>query len=89
MTFKQLAANILEVLASFVWLVVGLAVLYFMWGLVKYLTAYGDEKARSESVKTISYGLIALFVIVAVWGLVELISVSLLNKGSIGIPQFQ
>lgn len=88
MTFAGLVGNVVSVLQSFIWLALGLGLLYFMWGVVRYLISWGDEKARSESVKTITYGLIALFVMVAVWGLVQMIAVTVLGNGRIGIPQF-
>jgi len=88
MTFAGLVGNAVSVLQSLIWLALGLGLLYFMWGVVRYLASYDDEKARTESLKTITYGLVALFVMVAVWGLVEMISVTILGSGRIGIPQF-
>jgi hypothetical protein len=88
MTFKELVGNAVDILQSFILLSLGLGLIYFMWGVTKYLLSYDNEKARTESVKTITYGLIALFVMVAVWGLVKVLSMSLLGTGAIGIPQF-
>lgn len=82
-----LVGNLVNVIAALVSLAIAVGVLYFMWGLVRYLLAYGDEKARRESVQTITNGLIALFVMVTVWALVELISRSLIGEG-VGLPQF-
>lgn len=87
-TFSDLVTNIVEVLNSFIYLAMALATIYFLYGIIKYMAQYGDEKARSESAKTISYGLIALFVMVAVWGIIALIRMSLLGEGGVGIPQF-
>lgn len=47
-----------------------LALIYFMWGLVKYIMSAGDEKARGDGKYMMIWGIIALFVMVAVWGLV-------------------
>ena len=58
-------------------IVVGLALLAFFWGLVKFIFAQGNEEAKSEGKKIMLWGLIALFVMVAVWGLVRFIGSAL------------
>ncbi|MES2214258.1 MAG: hypothetical protein V4465_02605 [Patescibacteria group bacterium] len=54
-------------------LVVGLALLGFFWGLMKFIFAAGDEDKRKEARQIMIYGVIALFVMVAVWGLVAFV----------------
>jgi len=51
--------------------VIGLALLTFLWGVMKYGTSR-DEATRKESIAVITNGLIVLFVMVSVWGLVAL-----------------
>ncbi|MEK7194351.1 MAG: hypothetical protein AAB660_01515 [Patescibacteria group bacterium] len=51
--------------------VAGLALLVFMWGLVKFIFKIGgDEKAIEEGKNLMKWGLVALFVMVAVWGII-------------------
>jgi hypothetical protein len=52
-------------------IVIGLALLAFLWGVMKYGTSQ-DEAARKESISIIINGLIVLFVMISVWGLVAL-----------------
>lgn len=87
-SFKELVANIVSIINGFIVLTMALSTVYFLFGILKYMTQYGDEKARAESVKTITYGLVALFVMVAIWGIVALLRTSLLGVGGAGIPQF-
>ncbi|MDP3763841.1 MAG: hypothetical protein Q8Q92_04375 [bacterium] len=54
-------------------IVVAIALLGFFWGLVKFIFAQGDETAKADAKKIMLWGLIALFVMVAVWGLVRFI----------------
>jgi len=54
--------------------VVGLALLAFFWGLVKFIFAAGDEAAKDQGKRIMLWGIIALFVMVAVWGLVAFIA---------------
>ena len=54
-------------------LVVSLALLYFLWGLANFILA-GDDKEKIEKGKsTMLWGIIALFVMVSVWGIVRFI----------------
>jgi len=52
-------------------IVIGLALLTFLWGVMKYGTSR-DEASRKESIAIIINGIIVLFVMVSVWGLVWL-----------------
>lgn len=46
-----------------------LALVVFFWGLVKYIKSASDPKAASEGKSIMIWGIIALFVMSAVWGL--------------------
>lgn len=72
-------------------IVVGLALLAFLWGLVKYIFAQGNEESKSEAKKVMLWGIIALFVMVAVWGLVQFIATSLdvQTGGELPVPGVQ
>lgn len=50
-----------------------LAVIVFLWGIVKFVAHAGDEKAVEEGKEVIVYGLVAIFVIVSLWGIVGFI----------------
>lgn len=54
-------------------IVVGLALLAFFWGLVKFIVAQGNDGAKSEAKKVMIWAVVALFVMVSVWGLVRFI----------------
>ncbi len=53
-------------------LLVSLGVLYFVWGVVQYVIA-GGEEAKKQGTQKIIYGLIGLVVIVGMWGLVRIV----------------
>lgn len=52
---------------------IGLAVVLFIWGLIKFIAQSGDENAVAEGKMIMFWGVIAIFVIVSVWGLVALL----------------
>ena len=63
-------------------IVVGIALLAFFWGLVKFIFAQGNEESKADAKKIMLWGLIALFVMVAVWGIVRFIGTALgINQG--------
>lgn len=54
-------------------IVVAIALLAFFWGLAKFIFNAGDEEARKQARATMIWGVIILFVMVAVWGLVRFV----------------
>jgi hypothetical protein len=54
-------------------IVVALALLFFFWGLAKFILASGDEDAKDEGKRIMIWGVIALFVMASVWGLVAFV----------------
>ncbi len=69
-------------------IVVALALLAFFWGLVKYIFAQGNEDAKADGKKIMIWGLVALFVMVSVWGLVLFIgeAVGVDQGGYVDVP---
>ncbi len=64
-----------------------LATLYFFWGIVKYIKSEGAGKAEGKAIMV--WGVVALFVMTSVWGIVRLLRVDLLSgqdTNSIQIP---
>jgi len=59
-------------------LLISIATLAFIYGIFKYVVSK-DAESRQSSTKVIIFGLITLFVMVSVWGLVALV------KGTLGI----
>ena len=54
-------------------LLIALALVTFLWGVIKYITAGGNEEKRGEARNTMIWGIVGLFVMVAVWGFVWLL----------------
>ncbi|MHB0978119.1 MAG: pilin [Minisyncoccota bacterium] len=49
----------------------GVALLVFLWGLAKFIFKSGDEKSHEEGAAIMKWGIVALFVMVSVWGIVN------------------
>jgi len=76
--------NLLQI--AVVPLLLALGLVYFLIGVLKYVTAGGSEDKAKEGRNLMIYGIIALFVMISVFGLVQI----LLNTfSSGGAPGFQ
>jgi hypothetical protein len=53
--------------------IVALAVLFFMWGVFQFIKSAGNEDERNEGRNRMIYGIIGIFVMVSVWGFVNLL----------------
>lgn len=53
-------------------ILITLAVVLFFWGLAKYIWSVGDEGAKNDGKKIMIWGLVSLFVMVSVWGILGL-----------------
>jgi|SRR3989344_7606097 len=51
-------------------ILVGIALLYFIWSTIKLITTDNSEK-REEAKMGMWWGIIALFVIISIWGIVR------------------
>ena len=55
-------------------LLVSLAVVGFIWGIIQYFLNPDNEEKRKAGKKFMFWGLISLFVIVSIWGLVGILT---------------
>jgi hypothetical protein len=69
----QVICQIQNLLNAIVPLLLALAVVYFVWGVVRFMIA-GGEEAKTKGKDQIIYGIIGLAVIVGLWGLVNLVT---------------
>lgn len=78
------------ILAVLVPLVFAVAFLVFIWGMFQYFIAGGaNEEKREEGKKLAIWGIVAFFVMVSVWGLVNIIGGTfMLNTTPPPLPKF-
>ena len=63
----------LRVLVTLIPILIGLAVLLFIWGLFRYFYSDG-ENTKKQAVRIITYGLVSIFVMVSIWGIIYFIA---------------
>jgi hypothetical protein len=67
-------------------LFVALAVVGFIYGIIKYFLNPDNEEKRKDGKSFMIWGLVALFVMVSIWGLVGILSNTFLNGGGTVLP---
>lgn len=84
----ELFTKVQGLLNSVIPIIITIAVIYFLWGVGKYITSSGDADKQEEARGMMIYGIIGLFVMVSVWGLVNILvtTVGLSNTAPPTIP---
>ena len=79
----KIIAPLSQIVSSLVPILMTLALVAFIWGLVKYIMAAGDPAGKAEGKNIMIGGVVALFVMASVWGLTSAIGGALgLNNGN-------
>lgn len=84
---ETLVIQLQGVLGKVMPLLFALAIIYFFWGIIKFIRSAGDPKAAAEGKSIMIYGVIAIAVMVSVYGLVNWITTTLsLDNSTVNLP---
>ncbi len=86
---QSLATSTLSILNIVITIVFVLAILVFGWGVVKYITSANDATKEKEARQFLWWGVIGIFVLASVFGLVKFIGGALQvgqEGGAINVP---
>jgi len=56
--------------------VVALALIYFFWGLSKFILHADDETERAKGKQIMMWGIVALFVMLTIWGIIRVLQLT-------------
>jgi membrane-associated HD superfamily phosphohydrolase len=88
-TLKDLIENTIigNILAPLIPIIIGFAVVFFIWGVFKFVIAQGaDDKSAGK--QFMFWGIVGLFVIISLWGLVRILERTFnLNTSDIQVRQ--
>ena len=88
-TIGGFAATVQYLLNIIVPIVMTLALIYFFLGLAKYIYSASDDEKKGEGRNQMIYGVIALFVMATVWGLVGVLNQTFLGGTNTGPGSFE
>lgn len=69
--FKSFVALIIDILRLLVPIIFALTMIVFFWGIAQFILNAGNEQKRSEGKQIMVWGIIALFVMISVWGILR------------------
>jgi hypothetical protein len=72
-TFKDVVARLIDLMNSLIWPLIGIAVIFFFYGLIRYIYDAGNAKGHARGRDIIVWSLIGLFVIFSLWGFIRLL----------------
>jgi Type IV secretion system pilin len=81
-TLLSLSKDIISFINLLVAVLIPLALVVFFIGLVRYIYKAGDVSAHKEARESIMWSLIALFVLISVWGILQLMSAAFFPGGA-------
>ncbi len=71
---NSLSTKILGIGSTIVYILVAAAVLFIVWNVVMYLIKGKGEEGRGAAGMNILWGIVGLFIIVSIWGLVNILT---------------
>jgi hypothetical protein len=77
------AADIIDILIN---ISIGAALLVFFWGLVKYIFRSDNPKEKDTGKNIMIWGVISLFVMVSVWGIIKFVQKDLGLSSNTTLP---
>lgn len=76
-TFREVIFSVIDsVFSPLIKIIIGLTVLYFVWGIIKFVIR-GEIKDKEEAKQMMFWGIVGLFVMLSVWGIVNVIESTL------------
>ncbi len=72
-TLGDTISTLTNIVNSLIPLVLAVAVLLFFWGLAQYMLNASDTEARNKGINIMFMGIIVIFVMVSLWGIVRVL----------------
>ncbi|MEK7551897.1 MAG: hypothetical protein AAB534_00590 [Patescibacteria group bacterium] len=60
-----------DVLGTLTTVIIALALIFFFWGLAKFILAAGEEEAKEEGKRIMFWGILAFVIMIGIWGIVN------------------
>lgn len=80
LNFEGLVGQLVGLINAAVPVLAGIALLIFFWGLVKYIYNSSDAKAHGDGKDLIIWGLVAIFVIFSLWGIINIFQTAIFTQ---------
>jgi len=90
LSLEGLVAWVLRILDQLVYVIIGASLVAFLYGVLKLSLIDGHKpEAREQARKFMFWGIVSLFVMVSVWGLVNILQLTLFGGSPLRVPQLK
>jgi len=79
-TFNELALKVVEILDTATFTLIILGIVVYFWGIAVNIPHFGDEKGAEKQKSFFFWGIVILFVMVSIWGIIKLIQNTLFGS---------
>lgn len=83
---SDLVCLFIDLITTAMPVVAGIALAVFFWGLAKFILNAGDEGGREEGKEVMKWGIVALFVMISIWGIVIFLHNDFFGTTPSGLP---
>jgi hypothetical protein len=77
--FGELIDLFVGIISLAIPVIVVLALLYFFWGLARFILNAGGGKEKEDAKNIMVWGIIGLFVMISIWGIVRVLEATFIN----------
>lgn len=81
-TLENTVGTVSSLINALIPLVLAIAVLVFFWGLAMYLLKTDDAEGRGKGISIMFMGIIVIFVMVSIWGIVRILQSTFRVEGN-------
>ncbi len=88
---KSVLINVLVLSNNLIFILINLAFIVLGWGIIKLISAGGDTKKVSDAKGILTWGIIGIFVLASMYGIIFFIKqyIGIPNNPVIQVPKFQ
>lgn len=79
-TFYELAHEIVEILDTATFTLIIFAIVVYFWGMASNIPHFGDEKGAEKRKSFFFWGLVVIFVMASIWGIIQLLQNTLFGN---------
>ncbi len=70
---KDLIGRIVSIIELIIPVLIGFAVVVFIWGIVDFIIHANNEQKKTKGKMLMTWGIVGIFAMVSVWGIVEVL----------------
>ena len=79
--FQELAKTLVDLIGAATLVLMGFGLVMYLWGMAVNIPEFGDEKGAEKRKSYFFWGIIVLFLMISIWGILRLLQQTLFGTG--------